>query len=192
MGKHYFYEVDYRCDCEVCGKSFAGVIKRGPLEYAGGIIPSGVGETIDEADMKLSKKLIQDRIDGTGNQGFMSDLCPYCGARQSWSPMGKPSKPGGIGGYIAAGIAGMVLGLFIWLLFFFDDVLPFVILLGMGCLIGVFLVYNGRKKHGSDEMNTYLELKKEYDAYMESLASRKSKNKPEILWDTARRKPCDF
>ena len=42
MGKHYYYEVDYRCDCEACGKQFGGVIRRGPLEYAGGVIPTGL------------------------------------------------------------------------------------------------------------------------------------------------------
>ena len=41
-------------------------------------------------------------------------------------------------------------------------------------------------------MNTYLELKKEYDAFQESLASRTVRNKPEVLWETARRTPCDF
>ena len=121
MGKHYYYEVDYRCDCEACGKQFGGVIRRGPLEYAGGVIPTGIGAAVDAADMQLSRKLIQSRIDGTGNQPFEAvnaDHCPYCGARQSWYPMGRPVKPGGIGGYLAAGAAGMVLGLIIWLLIF--------------------------------------------------------------------------
>ena len=82
--------------------------------------------------------------------------------------------------------------IFIWLLFFFDDVIPFVILLAVGGLLGVFLVFQSRRKHGQEEMNTYLELKKEYDAFQESLASRTVRNKPEVLWETARRAPCDF
>ena len=195
MGKHYYYEADYRCDCEACGKQFRGVIRRGPLEYAGGVIPAGIGAAVDAADMQLSRKLIQSKIDGTGNQPFEAvnaDHCPHCGARQSWYPMGRPVKPGGIGGYLAAGTAGMVLGLIIWLLFFFDDVIPFVILLAAGGLLGVFLVFQSRRKHGQEEMNTYLELKKEYDAFQESLASRTVRNKPEVLWETARRAPCDF
>ena len=40
-------------------------------------------------------------------------------------------------------------------------------------------------------MNLYLEQKKEYDEFQKSLASR-TKNKPEILWETARRSPCDY
>lgn len=195
MAKHYFYEADYRCDCEVCGKKFSGVIRRGPLEYAGGVIPAGIGAAVDAADMKLSRELIQSRIDGTGNQPFTAvhaDHCPYCGARQSWYPMAEPKKPGGIGGYIFAGLAGMILGLIVWLLFFFDDVIPFVLLLAAGCLLGVALVRQSRKKNGSEEMNLYLEQKKEYDEFQKSLASRTVKNKPEILWETARRSPCDY
>ena len=195
MGKHYYYEAEYRCDCEVCGKQFRGVIRRGPLEYAGGVIPTGIGAAVDAADMKLSKQLIQSRIDGIGNQPFEAvnaDKCPHCGARQSWYPMARPVKPGGIGGYLLAAFAGMVLGLIIWLLFFFDAVVPFVLLLAAGGLLGVFLVYQSRRKNGQEEMNTYLNLKKEYDAFQESLASRTARNKPEVLWETARRTPCDF
>lgn len=195
MEKHYYYEVDYRCNCEACGKEFRGMIRRGPLEYAGGVIPTGIGAAIDAADMQLSRKLIQSRIDGTGNQAFEAvnaARCPNCGARQSWYPMARPVKPGGIGGYLAAGAAGMVIGLMIWLLFFFDDVIPFVVLLSVGCLMGVFLVFQLRKKHGQEEKNVYLERKKEYDAFQESLASRTVRNKPEVLWETARRAPCDF
>ena len=49
MGKHYYYEAEYHCDCEVCGKQFRGVIRRGPLEYAGGVIPTGIGAAVDAA-----------------------------------------------------------------------------------------------------------------------------------------------
>ena len=195
MAKHYFYEVDYRCDCEACGKQFSGVIRRGPLEYAGGVIPAGIGAAVDAADMQLSRKLIQSRIDGTGNQPFEAvnaDHCPYCGERQSWYPMAEPKKPGGIGGYIFAGFAGMILGLIIWLLFFFDDVIPFIVLLAAGCVLGVLLVRQWRKKHGQEEKQAYLEEKQEYDAFRQRLANRSAKNKPEVLWDTARHAPCDF
>ncbi len=195
MGKHYFYEVDYRCSCEVCGKQFSGVIRRGPLEYTGGVIPTGIAAAIDSADMQLSKKLIQSKIDGTGNQGFEAnnaDHCPHCGARQSWYPMARPAKPGGIGSYLIAAPAGMVLGLFIWLLFFFDDVIPFVFLLLCGGLFGVFLVYRSYQKHGQEELEMYQKLKREYDTYQESLATRSTHYKPEVLWDTARRNPCDY
>ena len=49
MGKHYYYEADYCCDCEACGKQFRGVIRRGPLEYAGGVIPAGIGAAVETA-----------------------------------------------------------------------------------------------------------------------------------------------
>ena len=29
MGKHYYYEVNYECTCEVCGKEFFGYIAAG-------------------------------------------------------------------------------------------------------------------------------------------------------------------
>ncbi len=55
VGKYYMYEVDYRCVCEECGKEFRGIIRRGPLEYNGGVIPTGMAGALDAADMKLSK-----------------------------------------------------------------------------------------------------------------------------------------
>ena len=35
----------------------------------------------------------------------------------------------------------------------------------------------------------YAERKKEYEAFAASMKTRSTRNKPEILWDTARRKP---
>ena len=139
MGKYYMYEVDYRCVCEVCGKEFRGIIRRGPLEYNGGVIPTGMAGALDAADMKLSKKLIENAVDGSGNQPFLAekaDKCPFCGARQSWYPLREPRKPGGIGGYIAAAVFGALLGMVVWLILFFDAVLPFILCLGIGGGLG--------------------------------------------------------
>ena len=195
MGKHYYYEVDYKCTCEVCGKEFQGVLKRGPLEYAGGIIPTGMTEMVDAADMVLSKKLIQSAIDGSGNQPFMAtnaDKCPSCGARQSWYPLAEPKKPGGIVSYIIAAVVGALLGMAVWGIAFFDAVIPFILRLAIGGGLGIFLVNRYRQKHGGEDAKLYEELKKNYDEYVASLKTRTTENKPEIMWDTARRNPCDF
>lgn len=195
MGKHYFYEVDYRCECEACGTQFQGVIRRGPLEYAGGVIPSGVGAALDDADMVLSRKLIESAINGTGNQPYSAtnaDSCPHCGARQSWYPLAEPKKPGGIGGYIAAAVGGMVVGLILWLILFFDAFLPFLLMLTLGAALGVFLVYRSRRKNGDRAAADYRKAKQEYDSFARSMAERTVKNKPELLWETARRAPLDF
>ena len=195
MGKHYFYEVDYRCECEACGPQFQGVIRRGPLEYAGGVIPSGVGAALDDADMVLSRKLRESAINGTGNQPYLAtnaDSCPHCGARQSWYPLAEPKKPGGIGGYIAAAVGGMVVGLILWLILFFDAFLPFLLMLSLGAALGVFLVYRSRRKNGDRATSDYRKAKQEYDSFARSMAERTVKNKPELLWETARRAPLDF
>lgn len=194
MGKHYFYEVDYHCTCEVCGNQIQGVIKRGPLEYAGGVIPIGIGAALDAADMKLSKKLIESAVEGNGTQPYIAekaDKCPICGARQSWYPIAEPRKPGGIGGYIAAAIVGALLGMLVWGIAFFDAVIPFILCLAVGGGLGIFLVHCYRAKHGGEEAKMYNELKKQYEDYTASLKTRTVKNKPEILWDSARRNPCD-
>lgn len=47
-------------------------------------------------------------------------------------------------------------------------------------------------KHGIEDARIYGELKSEYDEYIASLKTRTKKNKPEVMWDTARREPCDF
>ena len=195
MGKPYFYEVDYRCECEACGTQFQGVIRRGPLEYAGGVIPSGVGAALDDADMVLSRKLIESAINGTGNQPYLAtnaDSCPHCGARQSWYPLAEPKKPGGIGGYIAAAVGGMVVGLILWLILFFDAFLPFLLMLTLGAALGVFLVYRSRRKNGDRAAADYRKAKQEYDSFARSMAERTVKNKPELLWETSRRAPLDF
>ncbi len=196
MGKHYFYAVDYHCSCEACGQPVTGVIRRGPLEYsAGGVIPTGIGAALDAADMVLSRKLIQSAVEGSGNQPYIAtnaDKCPHCGARQSWYPLSEPKKPGGAAGYIAAVIGGMAVGLIVWLIFFFDAFLPFLLMLGLGGGLGAFLVHRSRSRNGEKDRAAYLQAKQEYDAYMKSLAERSARNKPEILWDTARREPCDF
>lgn len=197
MGKHYYYEVDYRCDCEVCGKQIEGVIKRGPLEYNGsGVIPTGMGAALDAADMVLSRKLIQSAIDGPGNAFLLvsnADHCPHCGARQSWRPLAEPKKPGGIGGYIGAAFGGMLLGSLLGLVFvFLDNYILFLLTIILGGILGAFLVYRSRRKNGEKDQTAYQEAKREYDGFMQGLQTRQIRNKPEILWDTARRASCDF
>ena len=86
----------------------------------------------------------------------------------------------------------MAVGLIVWLIFFFDAFLPFLLMLGVGGALGAFLVYRSRSRNGGKDRAAYLEAKQEYDAYRKSLADRSARNRPEILWDTARREPCDF
>ena len=194
MGKHYYFEVDYKCTCEVCGSEFHGIMKRGPLEYNGGVLPAVMAVTMDAADMKLSKKLIESAVEGNGTQPYIAekaDKCPICGARQSWYPIAEPRKPGGIGGYIAAAIVGALLGMLVWGIAFFDAVIPFILCLAVGGGLGIFLVHRYRAKHGGEEAKMYNEMKKQYEDYTASLKTRTVKNKPEILWDSARRNPCD-
>jgi vacuolar-type H+-ATPase subunit H len=61
----------------------------------------------------------------------------------------------------------------------------------MGGGLGIFLVHLYRAKHGDEDAKMYDEMKKQYEEYIASLKTRTVKNKPEILWDTARRNPCD-
>lgn len=195
MGKHYYFEVDYKCTCEVCGNEIHGIMKRGPLEYGGGVLPTVMAVAIDAADMKLSQKLIESAVEGTGNQPYIAekaDTCPICGARQSWYPMAEPKKPGGIGGYIVAAVVGALIGMLVWGIAFFDAVIPFILCLAMGGGLGIFLVHLDRAKHGDEDAEMYDEMKKQYEEYIASLKTRTVKNKPEILWDTARRNPCDY
>ena len=102
MGKHYYYEVDYRCTCEVCGKTIGGVIRRGPLEYnKGGILPTGMDSAFDAADIALCRKAIRNAVERSDNPYLAAsnaDHCPHCGARQSWLPLKQPQKPGGLTG----------------------------------------------------------------------------------------------
>ncbi len=198
MAEYYYFDVDYRCACENCGKEIRGVLRRGPLEAAGGILPMGLASAADAADMALSKKLIEDALERGGVlpcSASGADRCPHCGARQSWYPLRAPKKPGGFGAYIGGMLGGLLLFLVLALIFLqrlFLDSAVFgigVMLLGAGA--GFWAVFAYRKKHLGKEMDAYMALKKEYDEAEAGFASRTVKNKPEVLWDTARRAPAD-
>lgn len=195
MSSYYFYEVDYTCTCEVCGNKFSGIMRRGPLEYPGGVIPTGMGSSINAADMKLSKNLIESAVEGSGNQPYTAsnaDKCPDCGARQSWyRPLKEPEKPGGASGYVKAVIIGGLIGLGIGLMFVYKFPVVTAVCAAVGIALGILIVNRSRAKHGEEKMKQYEIAKKEYDDYIESLKKRESRNKPEIQWETARRVPCD-
>lgn len=196
MAGYYYYEVDYTCKCEVCGNRFSGIMKRGPLEYPGGVIPTGMGASINAADMKLSKHLIEDAVDGSGNQPYLAsnaDKCPNCGARQSWyHPLSEPKDPAGAGGYVKGALIGGLIGLGIGLIFVYKFPAVTAVCAAVGMGLGILIVNRSRAKHGEEAKKRYEIAKKEYDEYIESLEKRKSRNKPELQWETARRVPCDF
>lgn len=198
MAEYYFYEVDYRCICEVCGQEITGVLRRGPLEANGGILSAGLASAADAADMLLSKKLIGDALESGGVMPCTAenaDACPHCGARQSWRPLREPKRPGGIGGYIGGMLGGLLLFLLLALIFanrlFLDSAAFGIGVMVLGAGVGFWLVWLYRRKHLGKETETYLEQKKEYDEAVQSFAGRAVKNRPEILWDTARRVPLE-
>ena len=190
MARHYYYQVDYCCDCEVCGKRFSGVMQRGPLEYGSDILSTGLNQTVAAADMSLSRKLIQNAIDGTGNQPYSvtnDAACPFCGARQSWYPVREPKKATGIGCLILMAIMGACLGLLIWVIFLFDYDLAGIICLLLGIAAAVIPMARYNKRHKGEEAELYARQKKEYDEFTASLARRALCRKPDIFWHTARR-----
>lgn len=194
MANCYFYEVDYTCQCEVCGNRFSGIMKRGPLEYPGGVIPTGMGTAINAADMKLSRHLIESAVDGTGSQPYTAsnaDKCPNCGARQSWYPLKEPGSPAGTSAYIGAAIIGALIGFVVGLMFIYKFPVITAVCAAAGLALGVLIVNRSRAKNGEEQKKQYETAKKEYDDFKASLAKRASLNKPEIQWDTARRIPCD-
>ena len=188
MADYYYYEVDYDCICEVCGEKIHGKMRRGPLEYNGGILTTGMAQLADAADMVLSKKLIQSAVDGTGNQPYVAengDKCPNCGARQSWYPLSAPKKETGIGCLLLLAVFGTLLGLLIWAIFFIDYDFIGPLLMAVGLAIGIFFGVRIKIKNKAKDEKRYNEKLKEYEDFMESMKTRNVLNKPVIHWETA-------
>ena len=191
MGNMYFYEVPYTCECEVCGKKISGVIKRGPLQIGSGALPSDMQVGVNNSEMKLSKRLIERDLENNTAKSFTAsnDICPHCKERQSWVPIMEPKKPSYISLYVAGIIFFPLIFLAIWAIFFFDKIIPFIILMIIGLFLGIYLPYRSQKKNKSKEMDTYNKLIKEYNDFMKSMEKRKKHNKPKIDWDLAKHTP---
>ena len=192
MNNMYYFEVPYSCTCESCGKKFKGIIKRGPLQIGGSVLTTGMNVAMNSAEMKLSKRLIENDLeDGTTTSFFVDNdaKCPYCKLRQSWYPMMKPKKGSYIGLYIFSIIGFGLLGMLIWGIFFFDDVIPFAILMALSVFLGIFLPYRSQKKNKNEEQKLYDKLMKEYNEYLNNMKKIKKQNKPEIEWKEAKHVP---
>lgn len=193
MGDHYYYEVEYICSCEVCDKSFTGMISRGPLESNDGIFSAAA----TAADMKLSEKLIKNYFNGTGALPFTAtnaDSCPYCGARQSWYSVEEPRKPAGAGACVGAALIGMLVGIIPALIVYaaVGTVLSIILIIAACGALGAFLAYLRYAKNGNRDKAEYVKKKQCFDEYTESLKTRTKRNKPEIIWNTAHKRPCNF
>ena len=115
MDNMYYFEVPFETKCEKCGKTYSGIIKRGPLQIGSNVLSTGLQGTMNVAEMKLSKRLIEGDIENRTHKYFTvenSGKCPHCNSVQSWYPMAKPSKPSSIGLYIAALICFPLLAFF--------------------------------------------------------------------------------
>ena len=155
-------------------------------------MPGGLAAIGDAADMKLSRKLIQDAVDGTGIQPYTAtnaDRCPHCGARQSWYPVKEPKKTGGIGAYLLSVFVCFLLGVLVWAIFFFRSEPASYLCPIIGGGLGFLIVFLFRLKKKDASAKKYAENKREYDAFTESMKTRTVRNKPEILWETAWRNP---
>ena len=188
MENMYFFEVPYMCKCEECGNEISGIIKRGPLQVGSNILTTGMQVAMNSAEMKLSKRIIENALENETGNGFSASeyICPKCNARQSWKPMTKPKKPSHIGSYILSLIFFPLVGMGIWGIFFFDAIIPFILLVTIGAFIGFFLPYRSHKKHKAQELEEYNKLTKEYEEYIEQMKNRKTHNKPEIEWEKAK------
>ena len=188
----YYFEVPYSCTCESCGKKFNGIIKRGPLQIGGNVLSTGMNVAMNSAEMKFSKRLIEREIeDGTSRSFIVDDdaKCPHCNSRQSWYFIAKPKKNSHIGLYIFGIIGFSLLGLLIWGIFFFDDVIPFAILMAISVFLGIFLPFRSQKKNKDKDQKLYDKLLKEYNEYIVHNQNIKKQNKPEIEWMEARHTP---
>lgn len=193
MDNMYYFEVPYTCECEECGNKMSGIIKRGPLQIGSNVLTTGMQMGINSAEMRLSKRIIESNLEnGTGN-GFIASqyICPKCNARQSWKPVMKPKKPSHIGSYILSLIFFPLVGMGIWGICFFDAVIPFIILVTLGALVGFYLPYRSQKKHKVSEMEEYNKSYKEYEEFTEQMKNRKTHNKPEIDWNQAKHVPIE-
>ena len=77
----------------------------------------------------------------------------------------------------------------IWGIFFFDDVIPFAILMALSVFLGIFLPYRSQKKNKNEEQKLYDKLMKEYNEYLNNMKKIKKQNKPEIEWKEAKHVP---
>ena len=192
MDNMYYFEVPYTCTCEKCGKSFGGIIKRGPLQIGSNVLSTGLQAGVNSAEMRLSKRLIEGDIENRTAKYFTADnkaTCPDCNARQSWLPINQPKKPSHVGSYIAALIFFPLIAMAIWGICFFDDVVPFIILNAIAVFLGIFLPYRSHKKHKEEEMKEYETSNKEYLDYVENIKGIEKRNKPEIDWNQAKHIP---
>ena len=195
MSNMYYFEVPYTCTCEVCGKKFDGIIKRGPLQIGSSVLSTGMQAGVNSTEMKFSKSLIESDINSGRKRYFTTDnnsKCLYCNSRQSWDPITPPVKPSYIGLYIAALIFFPLIAMAIWAIFFFDAIIPFVVLEGIAVFFAIYLPYRSQKKNLKGEMEQYEKLNKEYVACKEEIKNRKTHNKPEIDWSKAVHIPAGF
>ena len=200
MEDRYYFDVDYKCACEVCEEEFGGLIRRGPLEYTDDT-PTGKAAAMDDADTQQTKRMIENALHKSSMSYIVQgvSICPHCGARQSWCPPATPKVPGSKGGYVAVGFGGAMLGMIIWLFVSFfvkvtsvNPMVPPLICLLVGAGLGVLVVHIRRLKRADEVAAKYAREKSEYDAYWNSIEERPYSNEPEILWETARRTPCDL
>ena len=193
MSNMYIFKVPYTCKCEKCEKEISGMIERGPLQIGSGVLSTGLQTGMYNSEMKFSKKLIESDLENGTTKYFKvsPEKCPSCGTRQTWYPMAKPKKPSYIGLYIAGLVFFPLIFAGIWAIFFFDKLIPFIILMTIGIFLGFFLPYRSQKKNKAKEMETYKKLLDEYEKYKESEKNAIIRHKPDINWDLARQVPIE-
>ena len=192
MNNMYYYEVPFEVKCEKCGKKYHGIIKRGPLQIGGSVLSTGLQAGVNSAEMKLSKKLIEGDLENGTHKYFSvekSAKCPHCDSMQSWYPLNPPSKPSHIGVYIITLITFPLLAMLIWAIFFFDDVIPFAILMSLAVILALFVSIRSSKKHKEEEKELFKKLTKEYENYLSDMEKIKDHNKPEINFKEAKHIP---
>ncbi len=187
MGARYVYSVNYRYNCEKCGRQTDWLTYKKYAETSGlstvlrgtpGL--SGIGAYLAYDDIKSTQKGFVKQME----EGKFSILeggcaCPYCGQRQSWCP---PYDFTGLTlpGRIALSTAGYffltaVIALIVFLIFEEDSIPAVLGIAAAGLVIGPVRAVTVRKK--------------QQKANRDFLSTCTVFNKPEFDWQTEDIKP---
>lgn len=202
--------MDYHTTCEVCGKRIHGVVARHVMDNDSAMLGNVINSMADSVDATNAKIGLKKQVEGKQwsklnfSNGDSKQRCPYCGAHQSWENLPKPvepEKPGAKGhltGKIAGtvflgfigGTIGMVAGLFIMI---FTNTLGLIIsaiiglVLGLACGVWMGNLDDQEKvEKYPQEVEAYKAYVKEYDAYQESLRTRRVRYEPVVEIDSVR------
>jgi hypothetical protein len=206
----YCYAADYSCICEECGKIFSGIactdVRDGSDQSVlPAFLPNSINDMLGYAEARLAKKRLESncRQKPYSDIRFTDDVCPHCGARQSWrlpeEPQ-KPSKPAGpIGLMIICaaffGIIGMLVGLFVMIV---AGTIGFIISIAFGVALGLCIGLIGHKEQRAQELEDYRKAMaaypmyvREYEAFQRALARRKELHAPQVDLKSGRFMPAN-